>query len=606
MNGPLKKRTPSHSRPLLGAFDLETAGLDGPILACGWRVEGDPGVGLSPHPHDLIDKFFSLRRVRWYAHNAGEFDLKHLLPHIMTYMSDNGIDGKIELIQQGQTRRCIGVKITVTTHTSKPRKISGHARRYGYTVELRDSYALLARRLEDLATVFAPHLPKLHVREDYETWRFDWSDHSDVEYLTRDVDTLLACLLNMYMLLRDTFGVYPGWTTGSTAINALLRDWDEDWTLWPLTPEVESIARESYIGGAVYLRDILEHEDVVELDYNSLYPSVQRGSDFPYGRSWLTTTERPDLLGVYRVRLTVPEDGRVPIVGVKRGTSLLWPVGTFEATLTTPLLEWVRGLGYSVTVLDGVVWSDKWRPFDLFVDKVELLKRSGGGGPITALAKIIANSCGGKFGSSLDPPSRLVVCSDDEATRLQLVPVVDSSGDPVSGVFEGPGAPNISLVHPEIASYMTSYAKIRMHKIFDLIGHDHVLYSDTDSVFLPRAVFESVRHLLPLDDSEFDHLKIEAHFDVFQAFAPKTYYARYHSGADLVKAKGIPARLATVSGLQHRETVAWQSPTSFVVGLRAGTTLTELHSRTRTYPAGPSDTLRVTPEGRVLPPVLSL
>jgi len=72
-----------------------------------------------------------------------------------------------------------------------------------------------------------------------------------------------------------------------------------------------------------------------------------------------------------------------------------------------------------------------------------------------------------------------------------------------------------SFTHVAIASFVTSYARIHMHKIMHPIGVD-VFYTDTDSIFTTR----------PLNTGkELGELKLEGTYDSAVFLLPKTYFA---------------------------------------------------------------------------------
>lgn len=577
---------------LFGVFDLETVGFGGKIIAAGFMVEGDITPTLTADPRQLVQAMFARSDVIWYAHNAGEFDLKHLHPYLLEYLKARGDEFKLSYRLQGITERCMGVAIQQGTDT----------------VEIRDSYCLIPVSLKTMTASFSPAYIKRDRIDSFDVRPWEWSDPTDVEYLKYDVLGLLHSLREVSNLLWQSFSVPVRWTIGSTALLALQRSWPEDVLLWPPGVRVEEIARQAYVGGLVFPRDTNRiTTPTIDLDVNSLYPFVMRGHDYPCGRVRGAFGKlHPDKLGIYEVTVATPDRDLVPIIPARLPNGrLVWPRGQFKTTLCSPTIEWAISAGYTIEIGSGVYWDDRCRPFDEFVDKVETLKTRGDPS-IRMLAKMLGNSCSGKFGQHGEGRDVVYMSDRIEAFDLGYTPIRSSSGIPPEGMYERETHFYLPHSQPQIAAFITSYARLYLRELMDIVGDDAILYGDTDSLFIKYSRYLKVKNSLPMDPNKFGCLKAGKKITDLQIFASKSYALTRVDGTTEVKAKGIPVSLATAEGLRTQATVAWSSLASFSIGLRTGQ-LTKMSARTRTYPVGPSDEAwELVEGGKVRPLTLNL
>jgi hypothetical protein len=157
--------------------------------------------------------------------------------------------------------------------------------------------------------------------------------------------------------------------------------------------------------------------------------------------------------------------------------------------------------------------------------------------------------------------------------------MIGADGEMVDGVYLIPEILNAAYVQPQIAAYVTAYARVYYHKLMMRIGQDNIVYGDTDSIVC-RADSE-----LPfgmLHPTAFGALKREVSWATFQASAPKTYRGVTIDGTAVFKAKGMPARLrAELKG--DEQTVTWDYLPSLRTRLKTGQPL-EMVTATRSLP----------------------
>ena len=542
---PLAKSEPVKApRRKLGAFDIETRGLGGEILAVGWQVEGE-AVRISANPQDLVSAFFRRahrdRRVVWYGHNAGGFDLLHLMP----YLRETGAE--IVPIFQGRAGRCIGMVLT-----------RGRQR-----LELRDSMAIFPKSLADMTKTLCPEMPKLTGAIDFETETFDIGNPTHQAYLTRDVESLLLAVTRIWEIVRNTFQVWPKWTLGSTALRAWTLTLGESEAYWPMRREVEDFCRSAYTGGLPFIRWYGEKHNITAVDVNAMYPAVMRENLFPVGTPWKDSKFDARRLGIYRVKAEVPLTVKLPILPVHHKSGVRWPTGSFEAWVTSAEIKYARELGCRVDIIEGYIWPDQQDLFSEFVNTAEQLRRQHTGDAVAEMVKILQNSLYGKFGARREGTETLITDDWEKAFEEGYQPMIRTSdGEIQEGIWHREKEIDASYIQPHWATFVTAYARIKLHKLIMAIGVDQTYYGDTDSAWCDtEAVNTAIANgSVKVSEWHYGDVKLEGPFNTVEWVAAKVYAIRDNRGElQTVKAKGIPRR-QRLPGFAARDLqVHWES-----------------------------------------------
>lgn len=263
------------------------------------------------------------------------------------------------------------------------------------------------------------------------------------------------------------------------------------------------LERDSYYGGRTEAFRIGRYNgNFYIVDVNSLYPHVMQTETYPTAlrgivgsiglgdlETLLTDTDSPVIA---RVRCAVPaDDESARVVPVRWQDKLIYPVGQFDAVLTTPELRSAAAAGVLVGV-DEVAVYDGARIFTSYVDELYALRmryRSEGNLVWYEIVKVFLNSLYGKFGQY---NHEWEDCSD----ALDLSPgthvIVDaSSGERTTYRFLGGVLKRKSLSRvegwdsfPAIASHVTAYARSYLSSLRAAAGFSSVWYCDTDSLFV--------------------------------------------------------------------------------------------------------------------------
>lgn len=370
-------------------------------------------------------------------------------------------------------------------------------------------------------------------------------------------------------------------------------------------PRALALARESYLGGRVEAYRIGRVKGpVYALDVNSMYPYVMREREYPTVlrlhcrnpapaelRRWLSSK-----CVIARCRL----ESRLPTYGIRLGDKLVFPVGRFDAVLTTPDLFRALQFGHLKDCSEAAVY-DRARIFESFVDELYALrlKAQARGDKVSVhLLKILMNSLYGKFGQrggvwqkvgdTADLSVRSWLDYDLESGTLdrmrQLAGIVQRrETDPES-----------YSSHPAIAAHVTAYARAYLWSLVDRAARGNVIYVDTDSLFVNEVGFRRLRRRVHATD--LGALKVEHKWPWVEILGAKDYRT-----PDTRKVKGVRsnARWLSPNSVEQEQ---WSSLAGLLATgtLESPTTKTVRKVLSRTYAKG-----TVAPSGAVSPLSLS-
>lgn len=517
-----------------GAFDTETDGLGGKLLAISWALPLDdekPQI-LSDATRSgvftgrgMLEQFETLlfstpapqRRAKrhrprfWLAHNL-QYDLRQILP----YFLDKSSTYEIHISMRSETDIFA---------------VSLREKDSGFSVVLTDSMAVYPGSLESLTKSFAPAWAKLSGTIDFERGeRFDPRDPKHLAYAERDSVGLLQAFRALDGRLRSVFGVGAKSTTASTALDA----WQK--TLTPgayhshSTPgPLEDFFRSCYYGGIVFLTSTREHCGCIGVDINSSFPAAMRRCGVPGGRHEFSRTlqNKP---GYVRVTVTAPRGLVIPILGARAGDAVRWPSGTFTTTCTTPELQFALAHGYRLDEFhEGVFFESLIHPFDDFVNRCEALRGEyqAADDPAEQLVKLMQNGVYGKFGARRDRTEILVNPRPED--REGAVPL-----DVNERLWSRTTYSSTMATRPAWAAWITAGARLALLEAAYAVGPEHVLYSDTDSLTLDATADLSRLDIGP----RYGQFKIDKRWTRFRALAPKVYAGYLIDSKGKTKAKG--------------------------------------------------------------------
>jgi hypothetical protein len=267
--------------------------------------------------------------------------------------------------------------------------------------------------------------------------------------------------------------------------------------VWSLKPRVDRFVRTAYFGGRTEIfKPLFTGPGRLRCyDVNSLYPTVMRDppviGDIPKGYpskfKYFTVEYEPDAIGFYEAEVEVPDDMYVPPLGVNwkidGHTKYIFPTGKFRGVWSTLDLEYAKTLGVKVKTGRGVIFENNGNFFRKYVDNLyEIREKSDRESVDNVLAKLLLNSCYGRFGLRVDREGLVV----DEG-QLGLVEGTDNQGY----TLEQNGSLMRLLREPKtletfnnvaVSAWVTSASRVFMHQKY-MINPQALYYTDTDSEF---------------------------------------------------------------------------------------------------------------------------
>lgn len=331
--------------------------------------------------------------------------------------------------------------------------------------------------------------------------------------------------------------------------------------------------RRAYYGGRVECGQLGRWTGgrLVKLDVNSMYPAVMRDEWYPVKlKQWVRDPSLDYVRKALRTMCVVAEvelDTDEAAYPLRDGGKLLFPHGRFVAHLCTPSLTHALAAGHVVKIRQAMTFT-RAKLFTGFVDEWYKLRQryqAEGNAIYAQNCKLILNSLYGKFGELRE---KVVVEGDDDENGFyrrecsvprELVwpepPRFDWRYDPAdypdtdtvrgiewaawgkyqvtAGQEEGPYS------MPAIAAHVTDYGRMLLWRYMLAVGHENVVYSDTDSLIVPLETAHRLEE--DVDDHRLGALKVEGVSDRFEANGPKDY--RF---GDETRRKGIRSNATEV------------------------------------------------------------
>lgn len=414
-------------------------------------------------------------------------------------------------------------------------------------VTFEDSLKLLNFSVDKIAKDFDLPIRKLEL--DYDTYRevgHTLTDH-EVEYIKNDVTVMAMALKILYDEGLDRL------TIGSCALNNFKDNTKDFRTLFPILPtEVHNAIKNSYKGGFTYLNEAHKEEiieDIMVLDVNSLYPSVQRNERLPYGvpieykGKYVKDILYPLYIQIISCSFDLRE-GKIPTIQLKNNLSFI-PNEYLKSsdgkivtlTLTSVDLELflkhyrVHDLtyhyGFKFKSLKGIFsnYIDFWTNEKINAKKL-------GNKSKYLIAKLMMNSLYGKFGTSNYIRSKYPYFEDD-MVHYEMGELEER--DPV---------------YLPIASFITSYARKKTISTSQAIkdytkekyNKDYYIYSDTDSIHMKRLPDDELKNFVDVDDYRLGAWKIESYAKRGKFIRQKCYIEEDEEGIHATIA-GLPKQL---------------------------------------------------------------
>jgi hypothetical protein len=240
-----------------------------------------------------------------------------------------------------------------------------------------------------------------------------------------------------------------------------------------------------------------------------------------------TIVEVRNILERYLCCARVTVETTSPMVARVEKGKLTFPVGRFDANITTPELVYLLEHEQVLDVQEIAIY-EKARPFVHFVQ--DLYQRrvnaaTQGNKVKSTHYKLLLNSFSGKWGQN---GRKWVDVERTDDLSIDFWPVFDVDLDEVvqyrqfNGLIQRKATEPESLnSHPAIASHITAYGRMVLWALMRKIPPEHYFYCDTDSLLVSKQGLEHVKE--SVSDFILGGLKIVGEFSHGVIYGCKDY-----------------------------------------------------------------------------------
>lgn len=213
-------------------------------------------------------------------------------------------------------------------------------------------------------------------------------------------------------------------------------------------------------------------------DVVSLYPSVMLEKAYPIGIKGLKQKRDVNFCHEGIALCTVKQDAEIPFLCTKTlcadgNVKLLFPNGTFQSWFTYPELQYfeIKRLGKILKIHEAYETEGCRFYFKDYINEFFDLKQSDH--EHADFWKLCMNSLYGKFAQDAHSPELEILANNT------IIPYTLPKRSKQN-----------FLINILVSAYITAFARIKMHKFYEEIGAENLVYTDTDSIhsFKPFSV----------------------------------------------------------------------------------------------------------------------
>jgi hypothetical protein len=362
----------------------------------------------------------------------------------------------------------------------------------------------------DKISLVKPYMQKRNKKN--EVVNFDWSEEYTypifnrndlLTYLHHDCKSLYQCIEAFFNAPLINIAKKK-WTTASQSVEVLrlfldmpLHSIPDDENMYK-EGNVDEFARKAYFGGRteifkpVFDSRIGDKKFLSVFDVNSLYPFVMKQHEYPdkflkwaKGKKAFNKYE----MGIWRCKVKVPSDMYMPILAIKYNDRLVFPVGEFEGYWTKFELCYAMSHGCEVTeYIEGAIFENAGGMFKNFVEtlyNMRLEAKEKDDNVTQMTMKLLMNSCYGRMGINKDRAK--IIIDDGYYAKVKFIADIQTSHGSIRLAEKADKATEL-FSNPAIACFVTSYARVHLHKQCVDVGVESVYYVDTDSCFTDKEM----------------------------------------------------------------------------------------------------------------------
>lgn len=414
-----------------------------------------------------------------------------------------------------------------------------------------DSLKILNFSVDQIAKDF--NLPIRKLKIDYKAKRPAGHQltKKEIDYIRNDVEIMSRAL---HIMFEEGL---TKMTIGSDALADYKASCPDFKLNFPVLPsEIDKDIRASYKGGFTYLNPKYKGKQTgggVVFDVNSMYPARMYYDLLPYGQPiyFEGKYESDPLYPLYVQQISCIfkiKAGKVPSIQIKHNSLFIpneYVESSDECPVTLTLTNVDLKLFFENYDVEVIKWHGGWKframqgMFNDYIDKwtnKKIQAKKDGNSALYRIAKLMLNSCYGKFGLNGNTRKKYPYINKDGAVAYQM------------GELE-----QRSTIYIPIASFITSYARAYIIRSWQAMkeyslakyGFDAVVYADTDSlhVLLTPEDVEGLRKTLDIDDYKLGAWKLESSFKAGKYLRQKCYIELGEDELNVTVA-GMPKRLA--------------------------------------------------------------
>lgn len=413
-------------------------------------------------------------------------------------------------------------------------------------VVIYDSLKKLPFTVAKIAKDFGLPIQKGEIDYDKERPEGYEPDNKEVSYLKNDVQ-IVATALGIQFEQGLT-----KMTIGSDALHnykVTMGGEEEFKRYFPVLPlDVDEVIRDAYKGGFTFLSKRYAHLDMLKgvvFDVNSLYPSVMRYRELPYGMpvKFDGQYEKDELFPLYiqQIECTFKlKKDMLPTIQLKNNfrfvsteyieDSGLEPVPLMLTNIDLELFfEHYDVDEDTLEYIDGYKFKSYVGFFNDYIDYWTHIKEtSPKGSALYFISKLMLNSLYGKFGKNPDVTGKYPILNDDNTLSYKLME--EKLSDPV---------------YIPMATFITSWARYTTITTAQKV-YSRFIYADTDSIHLEGVEMPSIE----IDDRKLGKWKYEGSFSRARFIRAKTYIEEM-DGVLHVTCAGMPDNV--------KEKVTWDN-----------------------------------------------
>lgn len=357
-------------------------------------------------------------------------------------------------------------------------------------------------------------LPKLDV--EFETV----SMRELFRYCRRDTEIIYRAMIMLFSFIKDhNLGAF-GYTQPTIAFNAYRHRFMHFKLLVHKNPAVVKIERAGYFGARTecFRVGAFTNTPLVQVDINSMYPHQMLSQKYPTKLThWgmkcrITTLDHFCRQGCVMARVIINTDE--PVYPVKLDGKTIFPIGSFEANLSTP--ELIYGIKHN-HIREVKEYAYYWSA-NIFSEYIEyfynlrLKYKATNNIAYDSFCKYMMNALYGKFGQKSDlvledslvegaPDGRTIEFHADKKCFITTTNFFGRMIKTMPRQQEGRNA----IV--SIAAHVTAYGRMKLWEYIKKVGRDNLFYCDTDCLIMHDK--PELLKLIPISDTILGDFKIE-------------------------------------------------------------------------------------------------